>query len=259
MKFTSLKMWLPLLVAFALTGCAGMKGAQPLTFTPQTFESGMYMAKADNFQIITDASMTMGDNGDFVSAKNLVGAINQSLPSDYPAKAGLRSFGHSERQSRNLTDLAYGMEKYSRDGLQKGLDKIKYPGGNSPMGAAIDAAAIDLKDAQGTSALVIISDGTQNNMDDAPAAAQAIKTKMGDKLCIYTIWVGDDVAGQKVLEKVAKAGGCGFAETAANLTDQKSLGAFVEKVFLTRKSAPAPVAAPAPAPAPVAAPAPAPA
>jgi OOP family OmpA-OmpF porin len=258
MKFQSLKVWLPLLLAVALSGCAG-KTAPSLTFTPEGFPSGQYTAKSDNVQFILDASLTMGENGqqNFITAKNFLGAVNWSLPGDFGASTGLRSFGHSEQQSKNETDLVYGMAKYARDGFKAGLDKVKYTGGNSPLGVAISAAGADLATAAGTSRLVIVSDGTQHNMDDAAGAAAALKAKMGDKLCIYTVWVGDDLAGQKVLEKVAKAGGCGTADNAATLTDQKALAAYVERVFLNKKpaAAPAPVAAPAPpAPAPAATP-----
>jgi len=261
MKFKSLKMWLPLLLTVALVGCAGMKGApQPLTFTPTEFPSGQYTTKVDNVQFILDASLTMGEHKqvNFLTAKNFIGAVNKSLPADFSASAGLRSFGHSELQSKNLTDLVYGMAPFSRDGLQAGLDKVKYTGGNSPLGAAITAAGVDLDRAAGTSALVIVTDATQHNMDDAVAAAKALKAKMGDKLCIYTVWVGDDLGGQKVLESVATAAGCGSTVSSASLTDPKALAAYVEKGFLNKKPAPAPVAAPAPAPVVVPAPAPAP-
>jgi OOP family OmpA-OmpF porin len=257
MKFKSLKVWLPLLLTVALAGCAGMK--EPLTFTPEGFPAGKYLPKADNFQIIMDASQTMGNNGqrDFLSAKSFVNAVNWSLPTDFAANTGLRTFGHSEMQSKASTVLVAPQAKYSRDEIKKGLDKVKYAGGNSPLGEAITAAGVDLERATGNSVLVIVSDGTMNNMDDAPAAATALKARMGDKLCIYTVWLGNDLAGQKVLEKIAAAGGCGTAETGAALTDQKAFAAYVEKVFLKLKPVPpAPVAAPAPPPAPVPVPAP---
>jgi OOP family OmpA-OmpF porin len=254
MKSSLTKLILPLLLVVALAGCAGLfKSPQPLTFTPTEFQSGQYTAKADNFQLLLDASQTMGNNGqvNFLTAKNFLGAVNASLPADFGANMGLRSLGHSERQSKNLTDLVAGMSKYSRDDMTKGLEKVKYPGGNTPLGAAINAASADLEKAAGTSVLVIVSDGTINNLDDAIAAAKAIKAKMGDRICIYTVWVGDDVEGKKILENVSKTAGCGFTESIANLTDAKSLAAYVEKVFLNRKpAAPVPVAAPAPAPAP---------
>jgi OmpA-OmpF porin, OOP family len=151
------------------------------------------------------------------------------------------------------------MEKYSQAGMQAGLDKIRFGGGNSPLGAAIAAAAADLEKTSGSAVLVIVSDGIQNNMDDAVTAAQKAKAAMGDRLCIYTVQVGTDASGAKVLEKVVAAGGCGSADNAAALTSAAAMGAFVEKVFLTAKPAPAPVAAPAPAPVPAPAPAPAPA
>lgn len=262
MKCKLLKTYLPLLFLALLAGCAGLMGAsQSLTFTPTNFPSGQYTAKADNFQLIMDASQTMANNGqaNFLTAKNFVSAVNQSLPVDFDADMGLRSYGHSEKQSPALTELVAPMAKYSRAAIQQGVDKVKYAGGNSPLGAAIDGAAADLEKTAGSAVLVIVSDGTQNNMDDAVAAAKAIKAKMGERLCIYTVWVGEDESGRKLLEKVAQAGGCGSAESAGNLTNQKSLAAFVEKVFLDRKPAPAPVAAPAPAPAPASAPVPSPA
>jgi len=259
MKTKLLKMSVALLCSVALAGCAGlMKSPQPLTFTPEGFPTGKYAAKADNFQLLLDASQTMANNGEenFVSAKNFTNAVNWSLPADFPATLGLRTYGHSERQSKALTELAAPMAKYSRDEIKKGLDTVKFAGGNSPLGAAIDAAAADFEKAGGTSVIVVVSDGTQNNMDDAVAAAKKAKAKLGDKLCIYTVWVGDDMVGKKVLADVADASGCGSAAVAADLTDQKALAAYVEKVFLQHKTM---APAPAPAPAPMAAPAPAPA
>lgn len=251
------KWCLPLSLLIISTGCTGLfTSPQPLTFTPSEFQSGQYTAKADNFQIQFDASMTMGNNDqvDFLTAKNFVGAVNSSLPADFAANMGLRTFGHSDRQSLAKTELVAGMSKYARADMVKGLEKIKYPGGNTPLGAAIDAASADFEKLPGTAVLVIVSDGKQNNLDDPIAAAKKIKEKMGDRICIYTVWVGDDLEGKKVLENVSKAAGCGFAESAANLTDPKALAAYVEKVFLNHKAAPVPVAALAPAPMPVPAP-----
>lgn len=236
------------------SGCAGMKADnQPLQFSPQKFESGKYESKIDNFQIILDASMTMGDYGNknFASAKNFVTSVNQSLPADLDVNGGLRTFGHDDRQSKMLTDLAYGMAKYSQSGLQTGIDSVKYVGGNSPLYAALDAATADLKNAGGKSAIVVVSDGLQ--MESAPVAAANLKNELGDNVCIYTVWIGDNPAGQMLLEKVAKAGGCGSAYNGGALTNADSLGAFVEQVFLAQKAVakPAPKPAPAPAPAPV--------
>ena len=259
----SLRKWLPLLLVVAVAGCAGMKPApSPLSFTPKAFESGkecIYTAKKDNVQFILDASLTMGKDGqvNFLTAKNFIGAVSQSLPSDYNGMTSLRSFGHSDMQSKKETELYYGMAKHAKADLQKALDGVKYTGGNSPLGVAIAAAAADLEKSGGTAVLVVVSDGTQNYMDDAVAQVKKAKAKLGDKLCVTTVWVGDDAAGKKYLESVVAAAGCGIAESAAALSDPAALAAFVEKTFLVcTPPPPPPVAAPAalppaPAPAPV--------
>lgn len=251
MKKTTLSAFLLIMVGSLFGGCAWQQTpSQALQFTPAAFPAGQYDGKVDNFQVIVDASMTMGDRNQSVlqTAKNLADSLNRSIPSGLSMNSGLRSFGHSDRQSPNLTDLVYGMAPYSQSGFQQGLDKIKVAGGNSPLGAALTAAGKDLAGASGQSAIIVISDGLQ--MDEAPAAAKKIKADRGENLCIYTVLVNETPEGRKLLENVAQAGGCGFATTASALATQAGMSSFVENVFLTRKAA----AAPAPArPAPVAA------
>jgi OOP family OmpA-OmpF porin len=244
--------------SFVFAGCATRA---PLQFQPHPFETGKYAPKVANFQIIFDASDSMDNinNGEqrFPTARNFVNSLNQSIPSDLAYNGSLRSFGHDPRQSKELTALPYGMARYSRDGFAGGLNSIKQVGGGSPLSAALKAAGADLKSAPGNSAIIVVSDGV--NMEDAPAAAAKVKAELGDKLCIYTVWIGDSLEGKKTLEGVAKAGQCGTAASAAAMTDPNQFSAFVRQVFLTDKPAPAPAPAPVPTPAPAPAPTPAPA
>jgi len=218
-------------------GCAAQQARMaPTTFAPATFETGKYTPKVNNALFILDASMTMaleGDGNHFQNAKGVLGAINQSLPSDLAFNTGLRSFGHSSKQSANETDLAYGLTGYNRSGLQKGLDGVKVAGGNSPLAAALMAAAADLKGAGGKNAIVVVSDGLQ--MDDAPAAAKKLAADYGGNLCIHTISVGGFSSGEKVLQQVANASSCGSSRTISSLSNAGAMGAFVEQAFLDRK------------------------
>lgn len=241
-----IRLFVLLLSMAMLGGCALMQPAPPpLDFSPAAIPAGQYDAKINNFQVILDASMTMGirDQQGLQTAKNFASALNRSIPADLTLNGGLRTFGHSDRQSAKMTELVYGMTAYSQSGFQQGLDKIKFAGGTSPLAQALTAAGADLSGASGKSAIIVISDGLQ--MEDAPAAAKAVKAKMGDNLCIYTVAIGDVAAGRALLDKVAQAGGCGFASADAALTTQAAMRQFVEQVFLTAK-----VAAPAPPPAP---------
>jgi OOP family OmpA-OmpF porin len=222
---------------------------QPLT-SPAVASAGK-AAKIDNFQIIIDSSLSMDEGGKFfVAARDIASRINQGIPTDLSYNSGLRTFGHNRHQSQHPTDLPYGMTRHDRQAFHDSLGQIKYIGGTSPLAAAIDAASHNLKAAGGQSALIIISDGL--DMDDAPAAAGQAKAQLGDNLCIYTIAIGNqrNSMGHKVLEKVARAGQCGFATTAAKLADASAMSQFISDVFLT-EPAPKPAPAPAPAPAPV--------
>ncbi|NLC71456.1 MAG: OmpA family protein [Desulfuromonadaceae bacterium] len=223
-----------LFAATMFVGCAGLVPYEPLTFTPQKFEAGKHSPKVENFQVILDASESMDTNmhGEkkYLTAKNFVTALNQSIPADLAYNGGLRTFGHNPKQSEEPTALPYGMTSYTQSGFGDGLDSIKYLGGVSPLSSALVAAANDLKDATGNSAIVIVSDGI--SMEDAPATAAQINAEMGDKLCVYTVQVGDSEEGQKVLGKVAKAFQCGQAYNAADLVAAGPFGKFVEEVFL---------------------------
>lgn len=220
---------------------------QPLA-GPDTSAAGK-IAKVNNFQIILDASLSMEEGGNhFVTARSIASRINQGIPTDLSYNGGLRTFGHSSFQSKNDTDLIYGMTRYDRQDFHNSLTQINYIGGSSPLTAALAAAGQDLKNAGGKSALVIISDGL--DMHGAPAEAQQLKALLGSNLCIYTIAVGKERngSGHKVLQKVADAGQCGFATTAVKLTDNAEMSKFISSVFLTE---PAPAPAPVPAPVPV--------
>ncbi|MBW6509529.1 MAG: OmpA family protein [Desulfuromonadales bacterium] len=215
---------------------------QPLT--APAVNSGGKAAKIDNFQIIIDSSLSMEEGGKyFITARDIASRINQGIPADLTYNSGLRTFGHNSYQSKNPTNLIYGMTRHDRQTFHDRLGTIQYIGGTSPLAAALNAATQDLKTAGGKSAIIVISDGL--DMDNAPAAAQQAKEQLGDNLCIYTIAVGNqrNSMGHKVLEKVAQAGQCGFATTAANLADAGAMAQFVATVFLTE---PAPKPAPAP-------------
>lgn len=205
---------------------------------------GKYVPKVANFQVILDASLSMDEGGknDFLVARHLVSRINRGIPTDLSYNGGLRSIGHNSSQSMSPTDLLYGMTSYKQAGFHAGLGKIKYIGGVTPMAEALTAAGADLQ-ATGNSALIIVSDGL--DMAAAPAAALKIKGMLGDKLCIYTIAVGNERngSGLDMLQKIADAGGCGFATTDAALASDAKMAAFIDDVFLTT-----PKAMPKPAP-----------
>jgi OmpA-OmpF porin, OOP family len=228
---------LAVLVALVFcVGCAAQKVAGPGCKSMVNVQK--YKQKADNFLVLFDSSETMGgkvgEKQKISIAKDAVTCMNQCIPADVKLTGGLRTFGHGYYLfSIFQTDLIYGMEAYSQDGLRGALCKIDLASGNTPLVKAIDAAAEDLKGAAGRTALILVTDGMPTD-GDAVAAAQKLKKAMGDNLCIYAIQIGEDFTNKMLLEKVVKAGGCGFVANAGKLAGCEPMTDFVERVLFDK-------------------------
>ena len=228
---------LAVLVALVFcAGCAAQKAAGPGCKSMVNVQK--YKQKAENFLVLFDSSETMdgkvGEKQKLCIAKDAVKCMNQCIPADVKLTGGLRTFGHGYYLfSIFQTDLIYGMTAYSQDGLRGALCKINVATGNTPMVKAIDAAAEDLKGVQGRTALILVTDGKPTDGDPV-AAAERLKKAMGANICIYAIQIGDDFDNKKLLEKVVKAGGCGFVANAGNLAGCEPMTDFVERVLFDK-------------------------
>ena len=221
-----------------LFGCATKEPVKAPSFSATTFDTKMYDSKVDNFVVVFDASSSMRHKykgtPKFDIAKSLANQLNLTLP-EMGQTAGLRSFGHDPSVSKQLTELLYGMEKYSTANATGALKAITKPGGFSPLGTALNAVGSDLEGLPGVhNVVIIVSDG----MDMKPkiVQAQALKDKYGSSICFYPIQVGAEPEGTAFLQEVARIGACGFFSTADDLIKGDGMAAFVEKVFLTKKA-----------------------
>lgn len=230
---------------------AGCAVKTPPVFTPQNLSPELQAPgiaqKTDSFLVVLDASKSMAWSHDgirkFILAKDIVSRLNQTLP-DLPLTSGLRSFGHGDCMPKASTLLIEPMGPHSQAKLARALGRVGCEGGRSPLERALDAAAEDLQDAEGRMALILVSDG-QEMSDASVASARRLKERFGDRLCIYTIQVGDSAEGQALLASIADAGGCGFSVNAADITAGPDMADFVRKVFFEVVKVPA-AAPPAP-------------
>jgi protein involved in polysaccharide export with SLBB domain len=199
-------------------------------------QSSQPRPKIDHFEIILNSNDSMADpymgRRKFDIAKDIAGRINQAIP-DAKLTGVLRTFGLDFKTGK-ATMLVYGPAAYSRSDLESSLGKVAYPLGDSSLDVAVDAAHEDLRSAKGRKAIIIISDGKEKN-DSSLAAVRRIKKAFGKRLCLYTVQVGNSAAGKTFLEKVARAGGCGFYSPCDQLVSGSGVADFVEKVFLTSK------------------------
>jgi len=247
---------LTLFAVLFLFGCAAKQmSTPPVAFEPIQFDKAAYSSKVDNFLIIFDSSSSMRHplegQTKFDKAKAVVNQLNVTLP-ELGQTAGLRSFGHSPKVTKNISQLVYGMEKYSTANLDKNFQKITEPGGMSPLYKALDDAKEDFKGLSGErNAVIIISDG-EELPGNVLASAKALKEEYGSSICFHTILVGDNPEGETLLKQISDIGGCidasgecGFFTTADKLLNSpEDIACFVESVFLDKTGTPAPVVVP---------------
>ena len=228
-----------LLASMILIGCATTQEAGPVVKAgdlSMKMKSGKYTQNANNFEIIFDKTGSMGSDyagvQKLVIEKSLVSKFNSYIP-DLSLHAGLRTLGQNYLDF-DVTKLEYGMTKYDLESLNGVIQKMDNPFGDSPLEAAILAAGNDLKELHGKSALIIFTDAV--DMGDAPVkAATSVKRHYGDRLCIYTVQIGNDEKGAKILDQIVKAGRCGVSVKGADLADDSAMGDFVKRIFLAHK------------------------
>jgi OOP family OmpA-OmpF porin len=233
------------MISTLLISCGGkevMKTAS--SFEPYKFDASQYEPKEDNFVVILDISSSMADKYSKKEktkiAEEFLTAMNQTLP-ELKYNSELRVFGINTSLPDRSTMSVYDLKTYMKTEFETALKDVKGQGGTSslPLAKAITASGIDLKSTQGSTAVILVSDGEK--MDQAPVkAAEALKSQFGDRLCIYTVQIGDDPGGKAILEQIAKAGGCGYSTAADRLASSANMAGFVEGIFLA-KSAPKPV------------------
>lgn len=228
---------LSVLAILFLFGCAAKEPVELPSFTAKQFDTNMYESKVDNFSVVLDASSSMRHdyqgNAKFVLGQAVAERLNLTIP-ELGQTAGFRSFGHHDNVSKNLTDIWYGMDTYSTQGMAAGIEKVTEPGGFSPLGTAMTGVGQDLEGLSGVhNAVVIISDGL--DMEQKIPQIQAVKDQYGSSICFYPIQVGDDPEGKAFLEEVARIGDCGFLSNADDLIAGDSMAGFVEEVFLSKR------------------------
>jgi len=236
MKKPHFKAILLLIVLMVFSACATKQSH--INFKPYQFEDGQYEPGVQNFMIIIDASdsMDFSHNGveKFTAAKDAVTYINQTLP-NLKIKGALRSFGHKQKVSNDKTVLQFGLTEYTKAGLEKGLDQLNSPGGNSPLATALDAAIQDLESASGKIGVIIISDG--QDMKEKPIlSAQEMKEAFGDRICIHSLHIGNSPEGKILMKKISEIGECGSYSELDKLVAENRMPDFIQTVFLTKFS-----------------------
>ncbi len=236
------------LAVLILSGCASQPTSTFDAFQPQDLNgllaSGQYVQKADNFFVINDSSSSMTDDytgvgypaqpdpTKFLIEKEILNRINHTIP-DLKLTSSIRSFGFGDCLSWGFTQLNQAPTSYSKSTFGSGIDALTCASGGSPIASGIDGTSNDLSTTSGNIAVLILSDG--HHLDsDGVKELQAMKQKYGDRLCVYSVWVGneEETNGITVLNQLANISGCGFGTTADNISGPGHMADFVKSIFL---------------------------
>lgn len=235
------------LAGVVLSGCAVQHAASFEPFQAEDLnehvKAGHYIQKTDNLMVIFDDSSSMNDTFDnpgypaqpratkMAVEKEILSRMNQTIP-DINFTSGIRSFGFGTCTDWSWTKLNRKLDVHSDEGFDAGLRTLTCASGGSPMNAALEAASDDLVAASGKTAVLVVSDG--HELDGSPIPpAKALKTRYGDNICIYSIWVGNphEAAGHLLLQQLSDVVGCGFVKDAADLATPNDMANFVQRVF----------------------------
>ncbi len=237
---------------------------------PETLDFGRYMEEeVDNFVVILDASgskfLPYEQQVKLKVGKDILRRFNQRTP-ERPLFGGLRRYGWQAGAFTTPTSLLYGMAPYSRPAYAEAIEIVRWAGGKSPMALAIERATEDLAEAPEDEylAMVIISDGKILKLDPSPVlAARQAKERYGDRLCIYTVVVGDDIPFDpptvpegkeryhdklELMRAVAREGRCGYMVTSDELIPDDNMDQFVYDVFHRTRTLEPPTKVPGPCP-----------
>jgi OOP family OmpA-OmpF porin len=233
MRKWCVKLLLCLTVMFLLTGFSSYAAVAEAGVgdLKAKVAAGVYVPKVENFEVILDSSASMADPYMGVVKLDIesfiVNRMNQTIP-DMKISGALRNFGFVGFFSDEKTKLLYGLTAYSKQAFGDAL--------KTPMATGINTASGDLKAANGRIAVIIVSDWDELGNTPAVAAAD-MKSKFGDRICIYPVMIGNNKDGKKLMDKVAQAGQCGFASNADEIASREAMETFVEKVFFTTATA----------------------
>lgn len=203
----------------------------------------MAFADAANVLFILDGSGSMQAKVEGRSkievARTVLGTLVKSLPPD--VRVGLETYGRNRKDDCNDIETLVPMGG-DRTAFMKAVNELD-PKGSTPLTGAIKHAATQFREIEGSSSVVIVSDGKETCGGDPCSAVREALTQ-GVKIQVHV--VGFDVTPEEAaqLQCMAKAGNGKYF--AAGNADElgKALAQVKEQVV-----APTPVPPPPPPPA----------
>jgi OOP family OmpA-OmpF porin len=191
--------------------------------------------KIDNFIFLVDSSGSMGweykecGKTKIVLAKEILSQLNRHIPelgyvSSLDTLAPLKTYA----EPAVYNSMAYGK---AIDSIPTDILTWGFMGNPTPLGESITAMSSTIECTPDSKALILISDGGNNQSTDPIQAARALYEKHHPNLCIHVISLAETAKNQKLLDEIASLNACSENTTFEELQNQDNRAAFVQEVF----------------------------
>jgi OOP family OmpA-OmpF porin len=239
-----------LVVSLVLAGCSSTPAYTPASVPPKSIDITAYAPKVESFVVALDTSSSMTEDYQGRSrihiAQDLVASFSSTVPAlDF--KAGLVTFGMNTGRciGQGLATASYGLTSYQGTDFASALAGLECAGGTTPMSDGIDATRDLLSTETGYVAVVLVSDFQWVNAGAVEAAVSKLKSQHGEKLCLHTVKVGDNVTGDSLIARLNAVAGCDSAVSVGDIAAADAMANYVTDVLLAPieiEDVPAPIA-----------------
>ncbi|MEA3333392.1 MAG: VWA domain-containing protein [Pseudomonadota bacterium] len=163
------------------------------------------------------------------TAKQVMSEIVPVIPAE--VRVGLTAYGHNRKGDCNDIETLIPSGSTDRNGLLQKVMALS-PKGMTPMAAAIESVANQLKNKETETTIVLLSDGEETCHDSPCAAVKSLKDS-GIKFILHVVGFGVNVKQKEQLSCMAQAGG-GQYFGAANYASLLAAFKTVEKEVIKK-------------------------
>ncbi len=194
--------------------------------------SASYVRKVDNFLILVDTSGSMydafqkGQQSKVSHAAAVLARMNQEIP-----ELGYLGGLYTAAPFREFQVLSPFAQKTYGEAVAKLPVNCKSLGcvWPTPLGVGLDALESAIKSVSGRTAVIILSDGMENQGPETLPIAKKLVEQYG--VCFHVISYAEKASGQALLDAIAQLKKCSVQTKAAQLDDAAALKKFVRDVF----------------------------
>lgn len=212
--------------SIALAGCYTTSNSVDFRTSPVALQGSETIVR-DQLIVLVDVTGSIGSTHRYNYEKDLVQAFTDAMP-DGDYWSGIDSFAGVSMSEWLIRPLA----PFDRSRMTDGADSIRPLGSLTPLSKAIQGQKDEVWNIGGRGGLLVFSDGKVLNPNEVLQACRDLKAAHGGEFCIYTVLIGNDDDGRRLLKDMADLNGCGHFYESTALNSAAAFDAMARDIFL---------------------------